>query len=193
MNNKRVLIILGHPASDSFVGALATAYADAARLAGHEVRQIRLGELDFDPILHQGYQVIQALEPDLEKARDDIQWAQHLVFAYPIWWGSIPALLKGFLDRVFLPGFAFKFREGKAFPDKLLAGRSAQLLVTMDTPPWYFRWFFHAPGLFQMKTTTLEFCGVQPVKTLVCGPIKDSSPEKRAAWLQQARRLATRL
>ena len=96
---------------------------------------LRLGELVFDPVLHNGYSDIQALEPDLLSAQSDILWATHLVFVFPIWWGGIPALMKGFLDRIFLPGFAFKYRAGKTFPDKLLQGRTAHLLVTLDTPP----------------------------------------------------------
>ena len=134
---KRILIVLGHPRSDSFCGALAEAYAEGARAGGSEVRAISLGSLPFDPILRDGYAKIQPLEPDLVAAQASIRWAEHLVFVYPLWWGAMPALLKGFIDRVFLPGFAFKFRDGSVFWDRLLAGRSAHLLVTMDTPPWY--------------------------------------------------------
>lgn len=98
-------------------------------------------------VLHDGYNQVQLLEPDLVQAQADITWAEHLAFVYPIWWGGIPALMKGFFDRIFLPGFAFKYREGKAFPDKLLKGKTAHLLVTMDTPPWYYKWVCRMPGL----------------------------------------------
>jgi putative NADPH-quinone reductase len=125
-------------------------------------------------------------------AQADITWADHLVFAYPIWWGGAPALLKGFIDRVFLPGYAFKYRPGKAFPAQLLAGRTAQLLVTMDTPPWYFRWIYHMPGIHQLRKTTLEFCGVKPVKVASFGPILNSTQQQRERWLAQVRSLATR-
>jgi NAD(P)H dehydrogenase (quinone) len=111
----RILIILGHPRADSFCGALAEAYAEAARAGGSEVRVISLGSLSFDPILHNGYAAVQPLEPDLFAAQAAISWAEHLVFVYPLWWGAMPALLKGFIDRVFLPGFAFKFRDGSVF------------------------------------------------------------------------------
>ena len=134
---KRILIILGHPRTDSLCGGLARAYAEGAEAGGHEVRVVSLGALSFDPILHNGYAAVQPLEPDLVAAQASISWAEHLVFVYPLWWGAMPALLKGFIDRVFLPGFAFKFRDGSVFWDRLLAGRSAHLLVTMDTPPWY--------------------------------------------------------
>jgi putative NADPH-quinone reductase len=182
----RILVILGHPAATSFCAALAGTYTLSAKNAGHEVRVLRLSELDFDPILHNGYTQAHPLEPDLLSAQADILWATHLTFVFPIWWGGIPALMKGFIDRIFLPGFAFKYRAGKAFPDKLLAGRTAHLLVTLDTPPWYFRWFYRMPGIHQMRKTTLAFCGIKPLKTLLFGPLLGSTPAQRDRWLKQA-------
>ncbi|MAM87847.1 MAG: NADPH:quinone reductase [unclassified Hahellaceae] len=192
MNSKRVLVV-AHPPSGSFGHALAEAYVAEAERKGHEVRVIRLDQLIFDPVLRKGYRMVQALEPDLQSSQADILWAEHLVFVYPVWWGSIPALMKGFLDRTFLPGFAFKYMPGKMFPKQLLKGRSAHLLITMDTPPWYFQWAYRAPAIHQMKKTTLEFCGVRPVRTLAVGPVLNSTAAKREAWLNKARRLAARI
>jgi NAD(P)H dehydrogenase (quinone) len=189
---KRILVIVGHPADESFCHALADAYAAAAQSAGHEVRRIALGALAFDPVLKNGYRQVQALEPDLVAAQESILWAEHLVFAYPIWWGAMPALMKGFIDRIFLPGFAFKYRKDSVWWDKLLAGRSARLLVTMDTPPWYFRWIYRMPGHNQMKHTILGFCGVKPVKITNFGPIRSSSPAQRERWIAQAAKLGAR-
>ncbi|WP_237885425.1 NAD(P)H-dependent oxidoreductase [Pseudomonas sp. PGPR40] len=190
--SKRILVILGHPSSNSFCGALAERYAQSALRAGHEVRQLFLGKMNFDPVLREGYQQVQPLEADLRRAQADILWAEHLTLVYPIWWGGVPALLKGFLDRVLLPGFAFKYREGKPFPDKLLHGRSAHLLVTMDTPPWYYRWIYRMPGLHQMRKTTLAFCGIEPHRTLTFGPVLGSSAGQRETWLLQAQAIASR-
>ena len=106
--SQRILVILGHPSTDSFCSALAQTYIHAAKTAGHDVRVLRLGDLRFDPILHHGYTQVQTLEPDLLSAQDDILWAEHLTWVFPVWWGGIPALMKGFIDRVFLAGFAFK-------------------------------------------------------------------------------------
>ena len=183
--SKRILVILGHPANESFCGALANSYVMGAKSAGNEVQLITLGSLSFDPVLHNGYAMIQKLEPDLVAGQAAITWAQHIVFVYPIWWGAMPALLKGFIDRLFLPGFAFKYREGSQFWDRLLSGRSAHLLVTMDTPPWYFRWVYRMPGHNQMKRTILEFSGIKPVTISSFGPIKGSSQQKREKWLAQ--------
>lgn len=110
---KRILLILGHPSATSLCAALADRYAQSALAAGHEVRQLRLGEMDFDPVLREGYQQIQALENDLSAAQSDILWAEHLTLVYPIWWGGIPALLKAFFDRVLL-----KLRNAPAPPSK---------------------------------------------------------------------------
>ncbi|WP_395604201.1 NAD(P)H-dependent oxidoreductase [Pseudomonas sp. B21128] len=189
---KRILLILGHPSTTSFCAALAERYAQSALDAGHEVRQLRLGEMVFDPVLRDGYQQIQTLEDDLNAAQSDILWAEHLTLVYPIWWGGIPALLKGFFDRVLLPGFAFKYRKGKAFPDKLLNGRTAHLLVTMDTPPWYYRLIYRMPGLHEVRKTTLEFCGIKPLRTLTFGPVLGSTDQQRRSWLQQAQAIARR-
>jgi NAD(P)H dehydrogenase (quinone) len=186
----KILIILGHPDSGSFCGALASAYEQSAIAAGHEVRRIDLGSLRFDPVLHKGYTEIQPLEPDLIEAQATIQWSEHMVFVYPIWWGSAPALMKGFFDRVFLPGYAFKFQaKDSIFWDRLLNKRTARLLVTMDTPPWYYRWVYRMPGHNQMKRTILEFCGVRPVSVSEFGPVKGSSLAGRSKWLEDARAL----
>lgn len=190
--SRRILIILGQPSSNSLCATLAHTYADAARQSGAEVRLLELGEMVFDPILRQGYEHSQPLEPDLRDAQVDITWAQHLVWVYPIWWGGLPALLKGFLDRIFLPGFAFKYRINSVRWDRLLTGRSADLLVTMDSPPWYYRWVQRQPGHRQMKHAILEFSGIQPVRLHSFGPVVKSSDATRTDWIQRVRMLGAR-
>lgn len=183
---KRVLVILGHPSEASLCGAIANAYSKGAQAAEHEVRFLSLGKLKFDPILRDGYNTIQALEPDLVAAQESIAWAEHIVFVYPIWWGSIPAILKGFFDRIFLPGFAFKFRKDALMVDGLLKHRTAHLIATMDTPPWYYRLAYRMPGHNQMKRTILEFCGIKPVTVTSYGPVKNSKASTREKWLANA-------
>lgn len=189
---KNILVILGHPDINSFCGSLAKAYIDSARTNGSEIRQLQLGELKFDPVLWRGYNKIQELEPDLVKAQEHIQWSNHMVFVYPNWWGTMPALMKGFFDRVFLPGFAFKYRDNNSqLPDKLLSGRTAHLMVTMDTPPWYYRWIYHMPGHNEMKRTILGFCGIKVVKISEFAQIKGSSQHKREKWIVLAKELGS--
>lgn len=189
---RRIAVFLGHPDATSFGGAIARAYAQAARAAGAEVREINLADLTFDPVLWHGYNEIQTLEPDLVAAQDTIGWADVLVFAYPTWWGSTPALLKGFIDRVFLPGFAFKYRENSKFWDRLLTGRSARLLVTMDSPPWYYRLMVRQPGTQMMRRAILAFSGVKPVRATAFGPVRGSGDAVRGGWLARAAALGKR-
>ena len=185
---KNILVILGHPDKDSFCGTLARAYIESSRTTNSDVRELQLGELKFDPVLWKGYNKIQELEPDLVTAQELIQWSNHIVFVYPNWWGAMPALMKGFFDRVFLPGFAFKY-QGSSLPDKLLSGRTAHLIVTMDTPPWFYRWIYHRPGHNEMKRTILEFCGIKVVKISEFAPIKDSSQQQREKWISKVKNL----
>ncbi len=191
-DGKRILMILGTPKNVSLCTALGEAYAQGARDKGHVVRQLKLGEMSFDPILRGGYEQSQILEPDLLEAQRQIHWAEHLVFVYPVWWGGIPALLKGFFDRTFLPGFAFKYRNRSQLWDKLLSGRTADLLVTMDTPPWYFRWVYGAPAHRQMIRTILGFSGIKTRRLSEFAPVRPSSEEQRQSWLRRAESLGSR-
>ena len=187
--SKKTLLVLGHPDTASFCGALADAYQQGAQNEGVEIKRIDVADLSFDPILKRGYKEIQTLEPDLEKAQEDILWAEHLVFVYPIWWAMMPALLKGFLDRVFLPGFAFKYKEDSPWWDRLLNGRTGHMITTMDAPLLYFWVVNWNSGHRAMKKATLEFCGVKPVKITSFGQVKSSSLEKRKRWLKKTRKL----
>ena len=191
-DGKRILMILGTPKNASLCHALGEAYAQGARREGHVVRQLKLGELSFDPVLHDGYDQGQHLEPDLLEAQRQIHWAEHLVFIYPVWWGGLPALLKGFFDRVFLPGFAFKYRGRSQLWDKLLSGRTADLLVTLDTPPWYFRWIYGAPAHRQMIRTILGFSGIKTRRLAEFAPVRPSSEAQRQDWLRRAEELGVR-
>ncbi|MFT7127414.1 MAG: NAD(P)H dehydrogenase (quinone) [Pseudoalteromonas tetraodonis] len=187
---KKTVVVLGHPDGGSYCGWLAQQYVDSATQAGKEVRFVKLGDSPFDPVLRHGYHQRQEHEPTLVDLKEGIEWAEHLVFFYPTWWGAMPALLKGAIDRVFLPGFAFKYREGSQFWDKLLVGRSAHLFTTMDTPPWYFRLVYRMPGHNQMKRTILEFSGVKPVKITSLGPVRFADDKKKAKWLAKIQKYA---
>ena len=189
---KRITVILGHPDTSSFCGALANRYVETAQRAGHEVQLFRLGEITFDPVLRHGYHQRQALEPGLEAIREAISWAEHLVFVYPIWWGAMPAILKGMFDRIFLPGYAFKYRQDSVWWDRLLSGRSAHVIATMDTPPWYFRLFYTRPGHHQIRKTILEFCGIRPVTITSFGPVRGAPEKKMSQWLDKVARAAER-
>ena len=174
----RTLIILGHPDKKSLCAAIADNYEKGAREKYGQVERINLHELNFNTNLKQGYKVVQTLEPDLIEAQRLLKWANHIVIIYPVWWGSVPALLKGFLDRTLLPGFAFKIRENSNGWDRLLSGKSARLFVTSDAPSWWLYLNYFHPAVNMMKKVVLEFCGVTPVTVMSFDSIKDASEKK---------------
>lgn len=190
---KNILIINGHPDKESFCAALAEMYHKGAVSAGADCKLIHLIDLEFNPILNYGYRKISPLEPHLLQAQKDILKANHLVFVYPNWWATFPALLKGFIDRVFVPGFAFKYNQKGPFWDKLLQGKTARLIVTMDTPKWYYWLVNKNAGFNAIKIGVLEFCGVKPVKITSFAPIKSSDDIKRKKWLEEVLELGKRL
>ncbi len=156
---KKILIINGHPDKQSLCSELAFRYKKGADLAGAECKLVNLADLEFNPSLSNGYRKRTELEPDLLMMQQEILKAEHIVLVYPNWWGTYPALLKGFLDRVLLPGFAFSYRENSILLNKLLSGKTARLIVTMDSPGWYYALFLKSPGHTTMKKGILWFCG----------------------------------
>lgn len=190
---KKVLIIQGNPIANSYGSQLAEVYARGAAESGAEVRELVLSELEFDLNLSGGYKGKQPLEPDLQKAQELISWADHLVFVYPNWWGGMPALLKGFIDRVFLPGFAFKYRKNSPLPEQLLKGKTARLIVTMDSPYVYYRFYLGQPGHQMMKHSILKFCGVGSVRATNITQLRKMPEVARKQWLERVLRMGRKL
>ncbi len=189
---KNIVIINGHPDKNSFCTSLAEQYKKGADLSA-DCKLINLIDLNFSPVLEYGYRTRTELEPDLQNMRDLISKANHLVFIYPNWWGTYPALLKGFIDRVFLPGFAFEYQKNSPFPKKLLTGKTARLIVTTDTPYWYYSLIYKKPGHNSMKKSILGFCGIKPVRISTIGPVKNSSKAQRIKWLHKVEKLGAQL
>jgi len=190
---QKILIINGHPDKESFCAELAKQYKNGADKSGAECNLINLTDLNFAPVLQYGYRKRTDLEPDLQNVWELISNADQLVFVYPNWWGTYPALLKGFIDRVFLPGYAFEYQEKSPFPKKLLSGKSARLIVTTDTPNWYYSLVYRKPGHNSMKKSVLGFCGIKPVKISTFGPVKNSTEIKRKSWLEKVEKLGKEL
>lgn len=190
---KRIAIINGHPDTGSFGHALSTAYKVGALESGAAVKEIHIATLDFDPNLKYGYRQRQELEPGLQDAWEIILWADHLVWVHPVWWGGFPALMKGFIDRLFLPGMAYKYRKNSVWWDKLLKGKTARIITTLDQPGWYYRLSFGRPSVNQLRRSILEFCGVKPVKVSYVGIIRTSTEAQRQKWLQGVQNMGKRL
>lgn len=186
---KKIVLINGHPNTNSFNFGLFEAYKKGASDAGAEIKEIIIKDLSFNLSLQFGYQKRIELEPDLLEAWEKIKWADHLVWLHPVWWGGLPAITKGFIDRLFLPGFAFRYKENSMWWDKLLKGKTAHIITTLDQPSWYYWLFYGRPSVNQLKKSTLEFCGVKPVKVTYVGIIKNSDKKQRAKWLSEVEKL----
>lgn len=186
---KKILIINGHPKKDSFCNSLCDVYKTSAKAAGHDVVLLNLYELEFNLNLQYGYSKQNTIAPDIQFAQEKIKWAEHIVIVHPVWWGSVPALLKGFFDSALLPGFAFKYREDSLFWDKLLSGRTGRVIYTSDTPIWFYKYFYSAPSVNMVKKRVLGFCGIGPVKVTGIGPVRKSKLEFRQKWIEKVEQL----
>ncbi|KIX19877.1 NAD(P)H dehydrogenase [Flavobacterium sp. 316] len=190
---KEILIINGHPNKESYNFSLAEAYKKGAKTTNANIEQINICDLQFNPNLEFGYQKRTELEPDLLNAIEKIKKANHIVWVFPMWWYGYPALMKGFIDRTFLPGIAYEYLENKALPKKLFKGKTARIIITTDTPRWYDYLFMKSPALNQLKRGTLQFCGINPVKTTYISIIKNSTISFREKWLSKVYLLGTKL
>jgi len=187
----RILILQGHPdpAGGHLCHGLATAYADAARAAGHEVREVNAATLDFPLLRSQAEWEQGGLPPVLASAQESIGWCEHLVVFYPLWLGDMPALLKAFLEQVARPGFAFHQEGGNPLGKKGLTGRSARIVVTMGMPAFVYRWYFRAHSVKSLERNILGFVGFAPVRASLCGMAGKLKADAAAAWMERMRRL----
>ncbi len=191
---RRVAIVQGHPdpSGKRFCHALADAYAEGAATSGNEITRIEMAQLDFS-ILHTQEEFKQGDLPEmLVEARDGIVSAQHLVVIFPLWQGTMPALLKGFLEQVMRPGVALEYRK-HGFPRGLLAGRSARLVVTMGMPALIYRWYFRAHGVRGLERSILGFLwhGTRPRNPARDGRCGERCETQR--WLDRMRNYGRRL
>ncbi|MDO8590425.1 MAG: NAD(P)H-dependent oxidoreductase [bacterium] len=195
MKSRKIFILLGHPDHDTLSSAFAAAYEKGALLAGHEVRRTNLGDVSFDPILHKGYKVIQELEPDLIKVQEDIKWADHFVILYPSWWSTMPAILKGLFDRIWMPRFAFHFKEkgigAGYFWKRLMKGKTARVFVTSDSHPLIARFIF-GDTTNEIKKCILWFAGFD-VRIKKVGLLKFISETRATKWLRRFERWGSRV
>jgi putative NADPH-quinone reductase len=168
--SKRITIIQGHPdpRSRHFGNALAKAYGDSARAAGHEVKCIEVAKLAF-PLLRSAEDFYLGTTPqDIAVAQNAIRWADHLLIVYPLWHGHFPALFHAFLEQTFRPGFAVQGGQA-GMPKKLLMGKTARIVITMGMPAPFYRWYYRAHSLKSLKCNILQFSGISPVRVTFVG------------------------
>ncbi|MEQ8443358.1 MAG: NAD(P)H-dependent oxidoreductase [Alphaproteobacteria bacterium] len=186
---KRVFIWVAHPKSDSLCAGIAEAYSEGLRNAGADIRITYMSDMNFD-LNCDGYGPdASPLEPDLIDWQDNMRWADHILIVHPYWWGAMPTKAKAVLDRALSPGFAFKYRGRGIAWDKLLAGKTADIIVTSDTPPYLDTLVYWQPGRRVLKNQILGFCGIKTRRSIQFGSVKTASTRKIQGWLDRSRRL----
>lgn len=190
----RIAIIQGHPdpREPHFCHALADAYADGASRSRHDVRRIEVARLDFPLLTSQADYESGDMPEALREPQADLLWADHFVIVYPLWLGTMPAKLKGFLEQIFRPQVAFEMGESGMTWKKLLKGKSARIVVTMGMPAPVYRWYFGAHSLKNLERNILGFIGIHPIKATLIGMVEAISDARRAGWLQKLAELGER-
>jgi putative NADPH-quinone reductase len=188
---KKIAIIQGHPDPNGrHLGhALAQAYATGAQEAGHETQRIEVAALEFPWLQTKQQFETGPVPPALQAAQDAIAWADHLVVLYPLWLGTMPALLKAFFEQVFRPGFAFTLGGSGRGWNKRLVNKSARVVVTMGMPALLYRWYFGAHSLKSLERNILGFTGISPIRESLFGMVDTASDAKRQKWLDSMHRL----
>lgn len=190
MSSKRIFVLNGHPAENSLNRTLAQTYAEAARKAGHVVRLIHLHDLEFDPDYEfGGYKNPKPLEPQLEEVLDNLEWSEHVVLTTPMWWGGLPAKLKGLFDRTLLPGRTFSTRETTwmGLPVPMLSGRTGRVFITSDTPGWLMRWLYSNAMLRQLRDQIFGFVGIRLSKFVYFSGASEPKPGAVNQWIDRVR------
>ena len=178
-----MVVIDGHPAPGRLTSALMDDYC-AHIPTGSELSRFAVRDMAFDHNPAQGYVSAQGWEPGLQSLAAAIAAADHLVIGFPLWWGAEPVIVKGLLDRLLVPGWAFRYHQKDPMWDRLLAGRSADLFVTMDTPPWYLRLVYGDPVMNRWKKQVLGFVGFKPVRVFRFGMTRRGGAAKNLALWQ---------
>lgn len=190
-DKKKIFILLGSSAATGFTGMLADAYEAGAEKAGHEIQRIDINDLEFDPVLHEGYNKIQTLEPDLVRVQECFKWADHVVILYPNWWLSMPALLKGMFDRMWLPGFAFKFNHETHAVEELFQGKSARVIVVDGAHSPFMTRLKYGDYTNEISRGILGFSGMD-VHVTTLGPCERADEHQHDEWITEVRELGMR-
>ena len=186
---KKIMIVVGHPQRHTFCEALGNAYKEGAEAAGHNARLFLLADMTFDPILHEGYHRTQPLEPDLQAAYETLSACDHLVIIFPLWCGDMPALLKGFIERILQPDLIARENSEHAMNWSIFEKKSARIVMTMGMPVSIYRFWYRGHALKLLTRNILNFIGIKPVKNTLFGMVGTAKSERHDRWVEEIRAL----
>lgn len=185
----KIMIVVGHPLHNTLCEGLGKAYLSAAQDAGHDVALFTLADMTFDPILHEGYRKIQPLEPHLNAAYKCLAACDHLVLVFPLWCGDMPALMKGFIERILQPGLIARENTDHEMNWSIFSNKTARIIMTLGMPVSIYRFWYGGHALKLLGRNILNFIGIKPVRHTLFGMVGSSKPQTREQWIEQVRQL----
>ncbi len=190
---RRICIIQGHPHGTArhLCHALAEAYAEGAMAGGAEVSRIDIGAMELS-FLRNPEDFTAPPAPPVVEAQEQVRAANHVVVIFPLWLGTMPAVVKAFFEHLCCNSFAIEQARDGGFPKQKLKGRTARVIVTMGMPAFAYRWMFGAHGVRALTRSILGMAGIKPVRETLIGGVGALSPETSAALVRQIRQLGER-
>ncbi len=185
----KITVVVGNAQQDSFCESLGEAYKRGAEGGGHTVSLFVLSRMSFDPILHEGYRKEQPLEADLRAAYDALAACDHLVMIFPLWCGDMPAIMKGFIERVLQPDLIRRQKTEHEMNWRIFTNKSARIIMTMGMPATIYRYWYGPHALKLLKRNILHFIGIKPVRDTLFGMIGTSTLEQRQQWIKEVEAL----
>jgi putative NADPH-quinone reductase len=185
----KIMIVVGHSERATLCEAMGRAYEKGALASGHKAKLFVLSEMTFDPVLHHGFRKEQPFEPDIRAAYESLSLCDHLVLIFPLWCGDMPAILKGFIERVLQPDLIARQNTDSAMNWHVFADKSARVIMTMGMPVSIYRWWYGGYALKLLTRNILHFIGIKPVRHTLFGMVGTSQPETRDRWLREVEEL----
>jgi putative NADPH-quinone reductase len=192
----KTLIIYNHPHEGSFCSAIRDAVVTGLENGGHRHKIINLDADGFDPVMREkdlGAFVqasrnpgkeIEGLDPLVQVYVDKMRWAERIVMIFPIWWMTMPAMMKGFVDKVIFPGVVYKMEGGKLV--SMLSGlRQVTVITTMNTPADVYRNVFGNSIEGSLIKGTFNQIGIHDIRWVSLNMVKQAGDEKRWLWLDE--------
>ena len=194
----KTLIVFNHPYDGSYCNAILESVQEGLKQGGHKCKLIHLDKDGFDPVMRGkdlmafvqagkvGEEALRMVDPAVMQYKKKLEWAEHLVMIFPIWWMSMPAMMKGFVDKVIFPSVAYNM-DGGRLKSRLLALRQVTVITTMNTPADVYREMFNNSVEGSLIKGTFNQIGIHDVRWISLNKVKQSGDEKRREWLDDLR------
>ena len=192
----KTLIIYYHPHEGSFCSAIRDAVISGLEVGKHEYKLVDLGLDEFDPVMRAkdlkvfamagriGEEGLEGVDPIVLKYMKKLRWAEHIVMIFPIWWMSMPAMMKGFVDKVIFPGVVYKMEGGNLV--SMLSGlKQVTIITTMNTPSDVYKSMFNNSIEGSLIKGTFNKIGIHDIRWISLNMVKQVGDEKRWVWLDE--------